>query len=610
MSAAGAATCWGPRLLERGVEFRLWAPSANALGLDLELGGGWESRPMRRAADGWWFCEVPEAGAGCRYRYRVDDGVEVPDPASRFQPEDCHGPSQVVDPAAYRRHTTGWRGRPWQEAVIYELHPGTFTPAGTFAAAIERLDTLVELGITAVELMPVADFRGRRNWGYDGVLPFAPDHSYGTPEALVQLVDAAHGRGLMVFLDVVYNHFGPEGNYLGLYAKPFFTHRHRTPWGDAVNFDDGDAAAFSRAFFIENALYWLEAYGFDGLRLDAVHAICDDSDPHILTELARRVRAGPGRERLVHLVLENDANESRWLSDDGGAPYDAQWNDDFHHAAHVIATGERDSYYGDYVDAPLGHFLRTLIEGFAFQGEFSRHRGARRGEPSAALPATAFVTFLQNHDQIGNRAFGERLHELTEPETLEMLTTILLLAPMPPLLFMGQEWCASSRFPFFCDFEGALAAAVQQGRMAEFAQFPAFRDPQVRELIPDPVSEETFAAARLDWNERLQGDHGRWWTLHQALLALRRRHVLPLLERLVPGGGSGRVLEDRGLEARWRLADGGHYVLHANLDTRPFDVGVLPAHRVHATPGVPGAGGTLPPRSAVFSLDGEATGHD
>ncbi|MFU8818026.1 MAG: malto-oligosyltrehalose trehalohydrolase, partial [Pseudomonadales bacterium] len=601
MSADRVDRVWGPKLLADGVEFRLWAPDSASVDLLIEVAEAWDSRPMVADDDGWWRLRVAEAGAGSRYRYQLADGLQVPDPASRFQPEDVHGPSQVVDPGSYRWQHPGWTGRPWHETVVYELHLGTFTPQGTYLAAIDKLDTLVDLGITAVELLPVAAFPGARNWGYDGVLPFAPDCSYGTPDELRQLVDAAHGRGLMVFLDVVYNHFGPEGNYLGAYAKGFFTDHHHTPWGDAVNFDSGPERRWTRQFFIENALAWLEDYGFDGLRLDAVHAIYDDSAVHVLSELAQRVRAGPGRDRRVHLVLENDDNEARWLGPEGPG-YDAQWNDDFHHALHVLLTGEGDSYYGDYRDQPHRHLLRTLTEGFAYQGETSPHRGHPRGEPSAGLPPTAFVAFVQNHDQVGNRAHGERIHELCAETALRAATAILLLSPMPPLLFMGQEWCASSRFPFFCDFGGELAEAVKQGRIREFERFDAFSDPEARRHIPDPTSAATFAAAKLRWEERLDADHRRWWRLHQALLALRRRDLVPLLEGVDAGGVDARLLGDSGLAATWELAAGARYSLHANLGETALTLPAEPAGGVvYATPGAL-TESQLAPWGVVFTL--------
>ena len=608
MSSDAESRCWGPRLLADGVEFRFWAPDVDAVDLLVESRAKRQTLAMQPALEGWWRLTVADAAPGTRYRYRLPEGLEVPDPASRFQPEDVHGPSEVVDASRYRWQHDDWRGRPWHEAVIYEMHIGAFTPEGTYLAAIDKLDVLVELGVTAVELLPIAAFPGARNWGYDGVLPFAPDSSYGTPDELRQFVDAAHGRGLMVFLDVVYNHFGPDGNYLGSYAKSFFTMRHHTPWGDAVNFDSGPHTRWTRGFFIENAVTWLEDYRFDGLRLDAVHAIYDDSSVHVLSELAERVRAGPGARRAVHLVLENDHNEAHWMAP-RGAGYEAQWNDDFHHAVHALLTGEGDSYYADYAERPRQHLMRTLVEGFAYQGARSPHRGHARGEPSSHLPPTAFVTFLQNHDQVGNRAHGERLHELCSPLALQAATVILLLSPMPPLLFMGQEWCASSRFPFFCDFGGELAESVKQGRIREFERFDAFGDPQAHVRIPDPTSAATFAAAKLVWDERLQGDHERWWRLHRALLAVRRQHLVPLLDGLTAGRSDGTLLGEGGLAVTWELARGARYSLHANLSDAPLGLPAAPSSAVvYATADafVDAAGALLAPWAVVCTLEPEA----
>ena len=395
-----------------GVRFRLWAPGAKNVDLSL----GHRIVPMRPNPDGWYEHVEPQAGPGTRYRYRIDAELLVPDPASRFQPEDVDGPSEVVDPQAYKWAAHAWTGRPWTEAVIYELHVGAFTPEGTYAAAAKKLKALVDLGVTAIELMPLADFAGQRNWGYDGVLPYAPDSVYGRPEELKALIDAAHGLGLMVLLDVVYNHFGPKGNYLPRYAPQFFTDRHQTPWGAAIDFSNDSV----RKFFVHNVRYWLEEYRFDGLRFDAVHAIIDESPRHILDEICASVPAGK------HLVLENDANQARFI---GPGKYTAQWNDDSHHGYHVLATGESDGYYVAYADAPAKHLARCLAEGFAYQGEESPFSKEPRGEPSAHLPPSCFVDFLQNHDQVGNRAFGERLTQLSEERKLKTLSAIQLLAP-------------------------------------------------------------------------------------------------------------------------------------------------------------------------------------
>jgi len=561
---------FGAEALAEGVRFALWAPAAGSVDL---LPEGGEPRPMTRGEGGLYTATAQNSAPGDRYSYLIDGEHEVPDPASRYQPDDAHGPSQVVDPEDFEWEDAEWRGRPWEEAVLYELHVGAFSPEGTFAGVERRLDYLADLGVTGIELMPVADFPGGRNWGYDGVLPFAPDSSYGRPEDLKRLVQAAHARGLMVFVDVVYNHFGPEGNYLGLYAPEFFTDRHQTPWGAAINFD-GEGSRWVREFFVHNALYWLEEYHLDGLRLDAVQEIHDDSGgqrEHFLRELARRVGEGPGRERHVHLVLENDDNAASLLrGGDGNPRYDAQWNDDLHHALHVAATGESGGYYAEYPD-PVNSLGRCLAEGFAFQGEPSSFRsGAPRGEPSADLAPTSFVAFSQNHDQIGNRAFGERLSHLASPERARAIAAIYLLAPQIPMLYMGEEWAASTPFLFFCDFEPGLAPLVTQGRREEFSTFPEFADPATRERIPDPAAEETFLRSRLDWSEPKTTPHADTLSLYRGLLRLRREVIAPRLSGMEGGDGEYRLLGGRGLSARRTLGDGSRLSLVANLSDEPL----------------------------------------
>ncbi len=595
---------FGAECTNGGVRFRLWAPTAGSVDLALE------DRPplaMPRAGDGWFELVTREAHAGSRYRYRVDGGLAVPDPASRANPQDVHEPSEVIDPAAYDWGDGGWRGRPWHETVLYELHVGTFTPEGTFRAAAERLPYLLDLGITALELMPVADFPGERNWGYDGVLPFAPDSRYGRPEDLKALIDSAHQAGLMVFLDVVYNHFGPDGNYLHAYAREFFTERHHTPWGAAINYD-GPGSRTVRDFFIHNALYWIEEFHVDGLRLDAVHAIIDDSEPDILVEIAEAVRNGPAREREVHLVLENDDNAARYLARDAGRPrwYDAQWNDDFHHAAHVLLTGETDGYYGDYAAEPARQLGRILAEGYAYQGEHSPLRGHARGEPSRHLPATAFVAFLQNHDQVGNRALGDRLPRLASPEGLRAALALLLLGPPVPLLFMGEEFGCEQEFPFFCNFTGDLARAVTEGRRNEFKSFARFRDEQARAAIPDPNAPETFASARIDWGRAQGGRHAALRDWVSGLLKLRRNRIVPLLTELVPGGGGFALAGPTALTVQWRLAGGGSLLLAANLGPEAADLPGWPGGEViYAYPeraAEDASAKRLAPWSVVFSV--------
>ncbi len=560
---------FGTELLDNGcVHFRLWAPGAEQVDVCLADGGSQNIISMTTEKEGWFGTITNQATTGSRYCYRINGGIMVPDPASRYQPQDVHKPSEVVDPHAYDWHDVAWCGLPWEEAIIYELHVGTFTPEGNFSGVIKKLDYLKKLGVTAIELMPVADFPRARNWGYDGVYLFAPDSIYGRPDDLKALIDAAHAREMMVFLDVVYNHFGPDGNYLHVYAPQFFTERHQTPWGAGINFD-GKHSLWVRQFFIQNALYWLEEYHFDGLRLDAVHAILDDSRPDILTELAQHVHQYFGYNRHIHLILENDHNASHYMTRDKDLRpflYTAQWNDDLHHIMHVLLTGESKGYYIDYADE-LSHLLcRCLKDGFAYQGERSRYRDNQpRGEPSDQLPSTAFVSFLQNHDQVGNRAFGERISVLTEPEQIRAAMALLLLAPHPPLLFMGQEWNCRQPFPFFCDFGPDLADKVVAGRRQEFARFPEFSEPAAREKIPDPLDIQTFNAAVLDWSRINQPDYMEWIDLHRELIDLRRRELIPRLSQMVGRRKACSQIGDRTIAANWVLGDGSELSLFANL---------------------------------------------
>jgi 1,4-alpha-glucan branching enzyme/maltooligosyltrehalose trehalohydrolase len=556
---------------------------------------------MPKDADGWAEITVPGLGAGTRYGFRIGELV-VPDPASRHQPDDVHGLSEVIDPDAYEWGDDTWRGRRWEEAVVYELHVGTFTDEGTFAAARSKLDYLADLGVTAIELMPLAEFPGRRGWGYDGVLPFAPEATYGRPEDLKAFVDAAHARGLMVMLDVVYNHFGPEGNYLHASAKRFFTHRHHTPWGQAINFD-GRHAEPVREFFIENALFWLSEYHLDGLRLDAVHAIKDGSAKSVLEELAERARAACGG-RAIHLVLENDDNAAHLLSRDGqGRPrhYDAQWNDDIHHALHRLLTNEAGGYYRDYAPDPVPHLVRCLTEGFAFQGEESEHReGRRRGEPSRQLPPTAFVSFLQNHDQIGNRALGDRIDVLAPWPAVHAATALLLLAPQVPMLFQGEEWGASTPFLYFCDFGPDLAKKVRDGRKHEFAHFPEFHGPGAKK-IPDPNAPETFARSKLDWAEATNPPHAHRLREVRALLAARRRELAPRLAGMGGGTASAEMFGPRAFRVRWRLGDDSLLTVIANFSAVPLP-GIVPGEGrlLYSTYGGVGA---LPAWGVDWTLD-------
>jgi len=565
---------FGADVIGDAVRFRLWAPKESHVSVVLD---GSIELAMRNVGDGWHELVTSQARPGTLYGFRLGSSrVEVPDPASRFQPGDVHGPSEVIDPNGYQWRGPQWRGRPWEQCVLYELHLGAFTPEGTFRSAAARLDYLAELGVTAIEIMPVADFPGRRNWGYDGVLLYAPDSSYGRPEDFKALVDAAHARNIMVFLDVVYNHFGPDGNYLAAYS-PIFNDRHQTPWGAAVNYD-AEGSAVVREFVIRNAVYWIEQFRLDGLRLDAVHAIKDDSDSHLLEDIAARIRRLP-LGRPVHLLLENEENQaSRLVRNADGEPrhYTAQWNDDVHHVLHCAASGETAGYYAAYHGdtAKLG---RALAEGFAYQGEQMDYRGSARGEPSAHLPPGAFVSFIQNHDQVGNRAFGDRITAFAPETAVRAIAAVYLLAPQIPMLFMGEEFAAAQPFPFFCDFEPGLAKLVREGRRNEFAGFPEFQDPHKRELIPDPTAEATFLSAKLDWAAAEAPGHASWFALYRELLAIRHREIVPRLK----GAGSGRfdVIRPGTLSVSWPMGDGARLSLLANLTSGPLINAALPGGR-------------------------------
>ena len=563
------AMAFGAQTEDDGVRFALWAPTAKDVTLVVD--GGDVSIPD--AGQGWRRASVPGVKAGARYGFRIDGDLVVPDPASRFQPDDVSGLSEVIDPNAYEWSDADWTGRPWEEAVIYELHVGTATPEGTYAGLESRLDDLVDLGVTAIELMPLADFKGTRNWGYDGVLPYAPDGAYGRPDELKHLIDIAHAKGLMVLLDCVYNHFGPAGNYLHSYAKTFFTERHQTPWGAGINFDGKESGRVVRDFFIENALYWLEEYHFDGIRFDAVHAILDDSDKHFLTELGETIRARlPGRH--VHLILENEANEaSRLERDRAGRPvqYTAQWADDLHHCWHVLLTGEEAGYYESFSDRPVQHLARCLAEGFAYQGEpFKTLDNHPRGEPSAHLPPSAFVTFLQNHDQVGNRALGERLSVLAAPEKLALARAGLLLSPQIPMLWMGEEWSATAPFLFFVDFapDEDLNKAVREGRRREFKSFAAFADDT--SVIPDPTDRKTFEESKIDWTEAEREPHRSIWADTRNLIQIRQQTVVPLLKSGFRGA-KATVPAPGVVDCTWRF-EAGTLRFVANVGADEFSV--------------------------------------
>ena len=489
-------------------ELAVWAPRAGRV--ELVVGG--RRTPMRRDSGGW--ARAPRPPAGTDYGISLDAGEPLPDPRSAFQPAGPHGPSRVVDHAAFGWTDAGWPGIALPDLIIYELHVGTFIPGGTFDAAIGRLDDLVALGVTAIELLPVAEFPGERGWGYDGVALYAPQHTYGGPDGLRRLVDAAHARGLAVILDVVYNHLGPDGNHLAKFG-PYFTDTYATPWGEAMNFDGPDSDSV-RAHFIDNAVFWLERYHIDGLRLDAVHAIHDRSAVHILEELALRVAAittGPRR----FLIAESDLNDPRVVTphERGGHGIDAQWSDDLHHAIHALLTGERDGYYADFGSAD--DLAKALRQAFVHDGRYSSFRRRRHGRAFTGLSGHRFLGYSQDHDQVGNRARGERLVHLAGPAKARIAAALVLLAPFIPLLFQGEEWAASTPFQYFTDHHAALGRLVRDGRRHEFAAFGW--DPGA---IPDPQDPATFERSRLRWEERALPEHAAMLAWYRDLIALRR----------------------------------------------------------------------------------------
>lgn len=550
---------WGAEIVEGGARFKLWAPAQNEISLHTEDG---VAVPMAKTGDGWFEVATNIVPVGGGYDFLLPDGVHVPDPAARAQMGNVHGPSRLVDPKAYEWRTPDWKGRPWEEAILYELHTGTFSPEGTFDAIARDLDRLAAVGVTAIELLPVAQFAGNRGWGYDGVLLYAPHIAYGGPEGLKRLVDAAHERDLMVLLDVVYNHFGPEGNYLHLYAPDFFDPKRHTPWGSAIAFERAPV----RQFFLHNVLYWLEEFRFDGLRFDAIDHIKDPSQEEILAEMAREVHAA-FPDRHLHLTIEDDENTTRLLQfDKDHKPrlLAAEWNDDWHHAMQALLTGEDAGYYQDYADAPAKRVAETMAHGFGYQGEPSPFRGNRaRGEPSAHLPPTAFIDFLQNHDQTGNRALGDRITTLAEPEAVEAALTLLLLSPHIPLLFMGEEYGEARPFLFFTDFTGDLAEAVRKGRNEEFRSNKAFADAFAKNFVPDPNAPETFAACVLapHASARLE--------LVKTLIATRSAHIVPRLGGTGGNAGNVREVEGNTFAVSWMLGDGGTLTLAANLSDTP-----------------------------------------
>jgi 1,4-alpha-glucan branching enzyme/maltooligosyltrehalose trehalohydrolase len=561
-----------------GVVFRLWGPTARQAEVAIYPSAG-AAAPALHPAEcdslGWWECNVDEAEAGTLYQWRIDGELLVPDPASRQNPYGVFSPSAVVDPLQFE-WDSDWRGRPWNEVVLYEMHTGTFTPEGTFDAACERLESLAKLGITAIELMPVADFPGRFGWGYDGVLPFAPHERYGTPDQLKHFIQQAHRLGLMVFMDVVYNHFGPSGNFLGRYAPQFFSETHASPWGAAINFD-GPLNRVVRDFFVHNALYWVQEYRIDGLRLDAVHAIVDNGRQHILKEISHAVRtATPNRH--VHLVLENESNEYAWLATDAQpGRYDAQWNDDFHHVLHVSLTGETQRYYRDYGDEPLNQLARCLTHGMLYEPSARREGGARINPREApAQPLGAMVNFAHNHDQTGNRPFGERLRGLVPPGAAPLATLLALLTPAIPMLFFGEEFGSDTPFLYFADWEGDLRDAVREGRKREFGHVAQTRDGQPRTL-PDPCDEKTFDASRPDEAHRDTEDGRRWLEMVERALHVRKLHFASRHHLLATGSHTAHRVGETGIHVCWRYEDREGIVLQVNLGAQAIAADTAPA---------------------------------
>ena len=574
MSADSADRPLGATVLPGGGAcFRVWAPRAGSVEVELYQGQTPAWFPLQRDADGYFQGEVPTAGPGTRYRYRLDGGQAFPDPASRFQPEGVHGASEIVDPAAYRWADQSWAGLDPDRLAIYELHVGTFSPSGTFEGVVPELPELARLGVTAIELMPVAEFPGRRNWGYDGVDLFAPASVYGGPEALRRLVDAAHQAGLGVLLDVVYNHFGPDGNYLRLYSEDYFTERHHTPWGDAVNYD-GPNSRHVRAFVLENVRRWLDEFHFDGLRLDATHAIVDESPRHLLAEIAEVAHQ---RARPALVIAEDHRNLVRLIDPParGGYGLDGVWADDFHHALRTFLVKQFEGYFAAF-SGSLADLAAAIEGGFLFQGQRRDPDEELRGTQVSDQPGRAFVFCTENHDQVGNRAFGERLGHLVDRSRYLLASAILLCSPETPLLFQGQEFTASTPFLYFTDHNPELGKLVTEGRRKEFARFSAFSDPATRERIPDPQAPETFQRSRLDLTERER--HAEVYQTYRLLLGLRQND--PVLAR--PDRRATRVgLAGEQALALHRWRDGQHRLLLVNFGDQ---AAMLPAAAIAGAP--------------------------
>jgi maltooligosyltrehalose trehalohydrolase len=535
-------------------------------------------------ADGYFSGLVTSAGAGALYRFRLDSGASFPDPASRFQPEGPHGPSQVIDPSSFLWTDDDWRGVDLHGQIIYEMHVGTFTGEGTWESAGRELEYLRETGITVIEMMPVADFPGRFGWGYDGVNLFAPTRLYGRPDDLRRFIDKAHGLGIGVILDVVYNHLGPDGNYLGQYSKDYFTDRHVTDWGDAINFD-GENSAPAREYFISNSAHWIEEYRFDGLRLDATQNIYDDSSDHVIAAIGRRVREAAGGRATI-IVAENESQETRLVrpQEQGGYGLDGLWNDDFHHSAVVALTGRNEAYYTDYHGRPQ-ELISAVKWGYLYQGQRYKWQKQRRGTPCWGLRPATFITFIENHDQVSNTAGGKRVHQLTSPGRARAMAALLLLAPGTPMLFQGQEFAASTPFLYFADHEKELAGLVRKGRAEFLEQFRSQATDEIQESIPDPSDVTTFEASKLVHSER-EG-HAEALALHRDLLKLRREE--PVFRAQRAGGFDGAVLGEEAFVLRFFAEDGDDRLLVVNfgrdlhLDPAPEPLLAPPYNRMWET---------------------------
>jgi maltooligosyltrehalose trehalohydrolase len=543
---------------QAGAHFRVWAPRRQRVAVVLE---GHPEVPLRREENGYFSGLIAAARAGSLYRFRLDEGQALyPDPVSRYQPDGPHGPSQLVDPTSFLWTDRDWRGPPREGQVIYEMHIGTFAPEGTWQAAMRELPELADVGITMIEMMPIADFPGRFGWGYDGVDLFAPCHLYGTPDDLRRFVDQAHALGVAVILDVVYNHFGPDGNYIREFAEHYFTDRHHTDWGEPINYDDPYSGPV-REFFVANAGYWIDEYHFDGLRLDATQNIYDDSTDHILAAIGRRVRAAGGG-RATYIVAENELQHVQLVRppEQGGYGLDAVWNDDFHHTALVALTGRSEAYYTDYLGSPQ-EFVSALKWGYLFQGQYYRWQKKRRGTAALDQAPAAFVSFIENHDQVSNSARGLRIHQLTSPGRFRAMTALLLLGPATPMLFQGQEFAASSPFLFFADHQNDLAQSVRRGRVEFLSQFRSVADPAMQACLADPHDPKTFERCKLDLSERQT--HAAAYALHRDLLKLRQTD--PVFRRQRSRGLDGAVLGPAAFVLRYFAEEGDDRLLIVNF---------------------------------------------